>query len=358
MKIAHFGDSHLTYRQYNLACREQDFRDAFLATCKYIQQGQVDLVLFVGDLFHARDIKRSEYSVAREGLALLDNVVVIPGNHDKALFSKEGLWLHQLADEGLLTLLGANGEKAQYFELDEVRIIGVPYLGWQIRDELIDLANTMPKVSKPTVLMLHVGITDIMPGFPGVMGAAELRALFQGKVDYIAVGHYHVPWNDGLIYSSGSLERTMIDQFAGGVWFFDTTSPETREFVPITEYYDPRPFHDIIVKDIGGVKASRLDLRASITRFNFSERVPSLFAIQEALGDNQPRKILVASRVGMSDVTVDLSDVADVERHIFEELMPGYAEQVQEVLALVMTEPLAVVDLISTFLDDREGMTL
>lgn len=340
-KIAFFADAHLCYRQYNLQGRRDDFRDAYLETCRFIRDSDVDVVLIGGDLFHALDISPLEYATAVEGLPLLSSseVIIVPGNHDKALRSRDGLWLERLADEGLLTVLGAAPDKDwEIYDTGKLVVIGVPYHGWRTREVVRELSKRSLSSLDPTYILAHLGVSDVCMNVPATVSAAELEALFGTRVQAVLTGHFHYPWSNGYVYSPGSLEKTDILQPPGGIWFFGEGEPK---FVAVTEYHTPRQFFMFRCGNLNGALAcsSQFDLTDSITRFTFTESVPSMVTLIQALEANCPWKVLVTSKVVPEEFTgivLDGSSV-DLEWAVFEKLLPGYADIVSEVKQLSLT---------------------
>jgi DNA repair exonuclease SbcCD nuclease subunit len=85
LKIAHFADTHLGYRQYGLAERENDFYERFDEIIDHMIENDVDCVIHSGDLFESPKPPIKALLTAQQGFMRLVShnipVYVIAGNH-------------------------------------------------------------------------------------------------------------------------------------------------------------------------------------------------------------------------------------------------------------------------------------
>jgi len=224
MRFMHLADVHLGYRQYGSEERGRDFAHAFHRVCLEAFDEECDLMLVAGDLFHKTTMDPRTWLQAVSALDQVRDaglkVLAIAGNHDRSWRSESLNWLHALEELGYLQLLDVGIEDGELelgprsiYETDEIRVVGIPYLGMGLPHIIPQLAGqlaAMPR--KYTVLMLHAGLAGEMPGFRASL-SMEILAPLRGLVDYVALGHLHKPFErDGWVYNPGSLETVSIDE--------------------------------------------------------------------------------------------------------------------------------------------------
>ena len=149
----HCGDLHLGCTPNHLEQRYEDFfisfkdliDNAINSNCKYI--------LISGDLFHLKVINSKTLLNVINLLeyARVNNikVIAIEGNHDKAFYVDEDSWLNFLHEKSYITLLKhkmVDGkliiDNESIYEDDNIRIIGIGYLGSATSIYLKDFQNT------------------------------------------------------------------------------------------------------------------------------------------------------------------------------------------------------------------------
>lgn len=279
MRFMHLADAHLGYRQYNSDERARDFARAFRQMCERAVVEECDLVLFAGDLIHTMDERTFLQAVdalrplREEGI----DFVIIPGNHDRGRTSGGLNWLHVLQELGLLRLLEVGIEKGELsleqaiYETDELRVIGIPFVGTALPQVLDQVAQYLALEAmgprKFTVLMLHAGLEGVIPGFRASLTMEALEPLCP-YVNYVALGHVHKPYGHAgrdhrhaWIHNPGSLETVSIDEAQwehrgaiivevedGKAMDFEWAIPDRRLFVQLTfevdGYNDPAQLQD------------------------------------------------------------------------------------------------------------------
>src|SRR4030066_130463 len=109
VRIAHFADTHVGYKQYNLDEREKDIYDALDEIGNKILEEHVDIVLHCGDLFDSPRPTPQAYSAFKRFLAKLDGkakVFSVLGDHDRP--KSRGLAPHVLFEDQM-QILGVSG---------------------------------------------------------------------------------------------------------------------------------------------------------------------------------------------------------------------------------------------------------
>ncbi len=248
MRLAHFADTHLGFRQLNRIdpdgrnIRELDVYKAFERAIDLIIEMQPNCVIHAGDLFDSYHPSSAALAAALDGFARLREaelpVVVISGNHSTPRVSA--------ADHvfGILERFGgihAVHTDARMIEVEGLAVHAVPH--YNDPDALADaLRSARPSPDADfNVLVAHVGLGGL-DGL-GQAGIAESGAVtLSGETieagkdfDYIALGHLHEfgGARRNAAYS-GSLERlTWADKAdAKGVAEVDLTrDPAARDFV-------------------------------------------------------------------------------------------------------------------------------
>lgn len=222
MRIAHFADAHLGFRQFQRLApdgvnqREADVAQAFQAAVDALIARAPDAVLIAGDLFHSvRPTNRSiieaftQLSRLRRELPAAP-VVLIAGNHDTPRSSEVGSILKLLSSIGV-DVVDDRTRRIDYPRL-ELCVTAVPHaaLASEGRRDWHPYPN-----ARYNVLVMHPEITEVFanathadPG--GIrMEAVELRA---HEWSYVALGHYHVMTSlAAQAWYSGSLEYTSPD---------------------------------------------------------------------------------------------------------------------------------------------------
>jgi len=268
VEFLHIADLHLGNQQYGLKERFNDFGRAFLSAMDYAIEHGVRFVLISGDLFQKANIDPLTLLQAIAGLERLRQAgiqaVAVEGNHDRLRYRDYISWLDFLAEQGYIALLSPefqeqgiqlqpwNGSQGAYVDIEGIRVYGVPYLGASIQTVLYELpqaiAAQLKEGARFTILMGHFGLEGEMPGAAGGVPQEAIAGL-QGCVDYLALGHWHKPFErEGWIYNPGSLEACSMAErsWRGGYYHVrvdlgSNVSHEAR-LIP----HKRRPFHRLV----------------------------------------------------------------------------------------------------------------
>ena len=308
MKIVHFADIHLGYRQYQrqtptgMNQREADIGKAFRKLISETIEAAPDVVLVAGDVFHnVRPTNPAilhaykQFSLLREMLPDAE-IVMVAGNHDTPRTSETGCLLGLF--ESLDVHVVMDEPRRLSLRNGELSILAVPY-GMHPRPKL----DPDPG-ARYNVLLIH----DVFQGLYAWRGPAEsagdltLEELNPEEWDYIALGHYHVYHKVAPnAYYSGSIEYS-----SSNIW------GEIEE-----ESRNPKPGKGFI----------ELDLETGSHEFRQIESarrvidLPELTAeglTAEQLGD-AIRAVVAACEGGIDDKIVRLV-VRDVPRHVLRDL--------------------------------------
>jgi len=228
VSFIHCSDLHLGCNQFNDAQRFNDFGDAFSNIVDYAIDKKVQYLFIGGDLFHHRSVNAQTLIMAIELLGRLRNngieVVAIEGNHDKAFYVDEESWMRFLNTQGFLKLLkplffegklqleSYNGKNGCVIDDDDLRIIGLGYLGATTKQRLEEAAELIELSDKFTVALLHVAVDKLLgQDLAGVGKNCFLP--FSDKIDYFALGHIHSRSEHlDFIFNPGAPESVHIDE--------------------------------------------------------------------------------------------------------------------------------------------------
>ncbi len=217
MKLVHFSDLHLGYRQYHrsttggLNQREADVAIAFKKTMDAVIDLKPDVIVIGGDVFHSvrpttPAILHAYKQFARLRELLPDTIVVmVAGNHDTPRTTETGHIIRLFSALGVTVV--DTKPKRLVFRDGELSILAVP-------------SNIRPRPAferdpsaKYNVLLIHDIIAGVVPQY-GSLTDADNRALTVDELntsqwDYVAFGHYHVYHKISTnAYYSGALEYT------------------------------------------------------------------------------------------------------------------------------------------------------
>lgn len=213
VRIAHFADTHIGYRQYNLEERETDIYDALGEIGDKILEEHVDIVVHCGDLFDSPRPTPQANRAFKKFLAKLDGkakVFAVLGDHDRP--KSRGIAPHVLFEDQM-QILGVGGS-AQHQELKidgtEVLVAGLSNLSRTYRPLLVEELKKLGGLQlggKLGLLLLHEGIDKFLP-FEGSFEVCldEIPRNF----DYVAMGHLHqrikASFGEGELAYPGSSE--------------------------------------------------------------------------------------------------------------------------------------------------------
>ena len=222
MKIIHTGDLHLGSALRNLPMdkaniRKAELMESFRRLCAYAKQNSVAVVLIAGDLF---DENKTAESVRREAFAVMKAAspvcfFYVSGNHDDGLyfdgelpqnvyvFSQNHGWQSYDLPEGI-TLTGIDGKNISPDKYAEL------YL----------------RADRFNILLMHGDIRRGQNGQSGQNEEISLAKLQNINIDYLALGHIHIPMvqaarldGRGIYRYCGCLEGRGFDE-VGARGFF------------------------------------------------------------------------------------------------------------------------------------------
>ncbi len=231
MKVIHFADIHLGYRQYQrqtptgLNQREADIGNAFRKMIDETIEAQPDLILVAGDVFHnVRPTNPAILHAYRQFSRLVEmlpdaDIVIVAGNHDTPRTTETGCLLGLFESLGIHVVM--DEPKRISLRNGELSILAVPY-------------GTRPKLepdhdARYNVLLIH----DVFQGLYAWRSPSDsahdltLEELQPEAWNYIALGHYHVYrkvapnayYSGSIEYSSsnvwGEIEEESKNQKAG-----------------------------------------------------------------------------------------------------------------------------------------------
>ncbi|MCY3411176.1 MAG: DNA repair exonuclease [Candidatus Heimdallarchaeota archaeon] len=214
--FVHTSDWHLGFMQYYLEERFDDFYQAAKSVIEKILELKPQFILHTGDLFHHQT---PSPGAIRQAVSILSMVkeknipfYMIKGNHDaksSRSLQKGGNVISLLDDLGLVTFI-----EDRKIEINEyVEIYGIGYqtgsLSKYSMENLLD--QDPPSNDKFSILAMHVYIQGQF--IPQVQ--LELDDFEGNNVNYIGVGHYHIPWKkpEVAIYVPGSSETTSTNDW-------------------------------------------------------------------------------------------------------------------------------------------------
>lgn len=221
ISFLHCADLHLGCEPNHLSIRYEDFFISFRQLIEDAINNHCQYILISGDLFHLKVINSKTLLKVIEVLNIAQKndikVIAIEGNHDKPFYVDEESWLHFLHKQGYLHLLThtiKDGElmldEKSIYEDNNIRIIGIGYLGSTTSIYLKEIENKIKKSNKFTILMLHAAINRLCGEEMGDINIEILNPL-KDVVDYIALGHIHTKYEyNDLCYNPGSIENIRI----------------------------------------------------------------------------------------------------------------------------------------------------
>lgn len=361
MRLMHTGDVHLGYRQYSSDDRQRDFARAFDQMCRRAIAEHCGLVLIAGDLFHGTAMDARTFLQAVGALRPLweegIDVVAIAGNHDRARTNHGLSWLHALQALGYLRLLEIGIEDGELtlehaaYETDEVRVLGVPFIGRALRQLIPQIAKrlaTLPR--KFTFAMFHAGLEGEIPGFRAGLSMEALEPL-RSLVDYVALSHIHKPFTrDNWVWNPGSLETVSIDEAQwegrgaiiitvedGKAIDFEWAIPRRRPFVQlefgVDTFRDPEAlyrFHALTSKDHAQLRAQEIGQNPVVELrlqgcLQFDRSALELSRIEQIIEDAyHPLLIRIRdlTETEASEITIPADATrAEIERQVVRELV-------------------------------------
>ncbi len=184
MKIIHTGDIHLGSPMRGLPTdkaklRQAEIVDGFRALCAYARENGVQAVLIAGDLF---DENQTGVSLRADVLTAIERAApvcffYISGNHDRNALATEVLPKN-------LYLFSKNHGWHSYELPENVSVTGMDTC--DLRADAYAALRLLP--DRFNIVMMH-GDVARPQGADGV----SLQALQNRNIDYLALGHIHIP---------------------------------------------------------------------------------------------------------------------------------------------------------------------
>jgi len=237
-RVLHTGDTHIGYRQYGSDERRCDFLRAFERVVDDAVEGDYDVLVHAGDLFHSRNPSIDDLRDTVDLFSRLDEegveALAVVGNHES---KRNAQWVDLLQDLGLVKRLGR----------EPVVVGGVAFYGVDhtpaSRVSEFDYGFEPTEDAEHNTLVLH-GLFEPFP-----FGEWSLEEFVEeSTVDWDAfmLGDYHHPERaeiDGAVAAyCGSTERASVDEeetrgynafeFDDDV-FMKRRAVETRDFVTV-----------------------------------------------------------------------------------------------------------------------------
>ena len=183
MKIIHTGDVHLGSAFGGLskdraAIRQAELLDGFRRLCAYAKEIGVAAVLIAGDLFDGEKTTNSLYAEVFAAISAASPVCFfyVSGNHD------EGIALSDIPQN--LYLFSQNRGWASYDLPENITVTGID--GKYLSSASYPLLRL--RAERFNILMMH-GDIHRADGADGI----SLPHLQNRSVDYLALGHIHIP---------------------------------------------------------------------------------------------------------------------------------------------------------------------
>ncbi len=206
------ADFHLDFFQYMLKKRRDDFSNALFSCMNTIlkenQNKKIDFVCISGDVFHGKHPSWKAIEEFQYFINVLNTngikVIGVTGNHDHTPYT----WME---------FFQVFGGSAPIVHFDNVVIYKV---NWSVSmiDQCFDIVKNVNK-DKFNILIVHQG-TDKYFGKLTELAIDRFSAL---GINYIALGHIHVPYSYSIAHNPGSLEYTSSTDWGnpGGIFVVD-----------------------------------------------------------------------------------------------------------------------------------------
>lgn len=226
MKLAVVGDFHIS--DANPSARLDNFKETCFNKLKFIRDETnrrgVDVVLFLGDIFHRKNPNLNSHDTIRELISIFagfnSKVLEVVGNHDISMTSKN-LYkqpLSVLDEAGSLSILGYPYTRNFTFSTEEADIYGLGYA--DINDTLSEnyfaLNSEIVSNFKVNILAMHQMLLPDNANFFG--DYLNFKDLAQLDFDIVLCGHFHPGYEPliqaahGVIFCNpGAITRGSLD---------------------------------------------------------------------------------------------------------------------------------------------------
>lgn len=363
MKVLHCSDIHLGKRPVGgigdfSNKRYEDYFKSFEYIVDTACKEKVDVFMIAGDFFDKRIINPEILEKTEKILEKLKEnsikVLIIEGNHDNIIKgSEENSWIVYLEKKGLFKRLTFNvsyeGEEKN-FEFDSIKIGDVNFYGLGYPGILVNEAmEELSKIINPNeknIVIVHTAISsgDFLPGTI----EKEIIDKFQGKVMYIAGGHFHsyitYPKENPIFFIPGASEywniKSEINRKKGFI-IFDT---ETKDY----KFYDSKVRHSIIL-DIKVSSDKKEDIFFQIEKeknnIDIIENETLLFVniylekniflnineIEKIFEEENPLKIFINIKYKnrLEDISIDrenMSNIYEIEKEVIKNSWDKFKE--------------------------------
>jgi DNA repair exonuclease SbcCD nuclease subunit len=238
-RVLHTGDTHIGYRQYGSDERRRDFLRAFERVVDDAVEGNYDVLVHAGDLFHSRnpsieDLRETVGLFSRLDEAGVEALAIV-GNHES---KRDAQWIDLLQDLGLVRRL-----EREPVVVDGVAFYGVDHTPASRVSDFDYSFEPSPDDAEHNVLVLH-GLFEPFPF--GDWSLEEFVEESSVEWDAFMLGDYHHPEraeiDDAVAAYCGSTERAStaeeetrgynVFEFDDDV-FLERRAVETRDFVTV-----------------------------------------------------------------------------------------------------------------------------
>ncbi|HXU02137.1 MAG TPA: metallophosphoesterase [Polyangia bacterium] len=217
MKLVHWADSHLGFRQFERTTaigvnrREADVEDTFHRLIDQVIPIAPDIIIIGGDVFHSvRPTNHAIVNAIQEFQRLVralpsTRIVLVAGNHDSPRSTETGGILGSFAPLGI-HIVATNAARIEFDDIS-LSVLAIPEAPGVVRPKLEPQAGF-----KYNVMVMH-GEVQGMPGhhdrektYSTEVPTDEMHV---PEWNYIGLGHYHV-YHDLApnMFYSGSIDYT------------------------------------------------------------------------------------------------------------------------------------------------------
>lgn len=335
MKIIHFSDTHLGYNdldildENNINQREADFYDAFTQVVEQIKIIKPDYIIHTGDLFHRASPSNRAITFSLEQFKIIDSFgipfILIAGNHSTPRTNLSSPILKIF--DNFKNIYVSYNQEYKKLEFDDIVFHTLPHMNDDTKAlSQIELCEASMDDIKKNIMMLHcsVGAWYLMQEFGEWVYPCDKEYIF-GKMDYVALGHWHgfgqVGKHDNVYYS-GSTERTSLNDKRNSKGFIQLSFDDELE----VEYkeIDIRPFKSFTIDcedyenaietlEIGDIKDNIVEVKLiNLTAIQSIEI--QAFYIKKLFSDAM--SVTIKRELKKSDTDEQLSDVEAISLEI------------------------------------------